>query len=158
MAVRNVYGNGQYDPAVIPRVPLPAERTQGTVKSLKSTAALLSTDNATSTVNFGRIPRDAYISRKSDLMAVAQAGLTSVSLGFANAAAALISAVDAHSGGVFNLTAPAYADFATKPAWVLAGYTDENSCPAELDVIATIGADVSAPGALTLDLYYATTH
>jgi hypothetical protein len=155
MALKAYYASAAYDPTVTPRVPLAVEVTAGNCKSMKSTQATAAADNAASTINFGKINRDARISRKSDLFATAMSGLTSFSLGFANSTAALMSAVDIHAGGVFNMTAPAYADF-VKPAWQLAGYTDENSAPAELDIIGTMVTAPVQAGAITLDLFFAT--
>ncbi len=63
MAVKSYIASGAYDPAALPRNPLPADETQGRSHELVSTQEIANGDSATSVINFGAVPSNARISR-----------------------------------------------------------------------------------------------
>lgn len=153
MAVVTKYGSAYKDPAAIR--PVDAVFAEGVSRQVTSKASIANGDSATSIAYMGKVPSNAILSPVGNLYAPAIAGLTSVSLGFAGAAGALMNAVNIAAGGAFPaMSAVAVANY-TKRAWELAGLTSDPG--GMLDVILTLGTAATAAGDVVLALPYAKT-
>lgn len=162
MVAKAYIGSSAYDPSVKPRVPLPAELTEGHVLGLGGLQAVLNGDSATTTIDCGRVPSNARILRKSDILADAIAGNTALKVGLGRRIGGvltvddddcLLAANDIHAGGVVNLTGISAAKFG-QTAWQLAGLADDPG--GEMHVVVTLGADLTAGGNIAWDILFKT--
>lgn len=156
MGVKNYYGSSAYDPSVVPRVPLPAEETQGHIKELTGTTEVANGDSATSTIAMGNVPSTARLT-PSRIYTDAIAGNTSVSVGDAAHPTALLNAADLHTGGAVGagqaLTGIDIANI-NKPLWSLLGYADDPG--GEIMLIITLGNALTAAGTISWSIGFKT--
>jgi hypothetical protein len=150
MGVVTKYGTGSKDPTALN--PIEAVFAEGVLRQINSKAAIANGDSSTSVIYFGKIPSSAILDPKSQVYAEAITGLTSFSLGFVGAPAALMSAVDIHAGGNFSAVAAVGAANYNKRAWQLAGLASDPG--GLLDIIGTLGADAGAAGSITTAIAY----
>ena len=121
------------------------------VRALAFNIAAANGDSTNSVYKLGKVPSSSIILPESTLYCPAITGATSVSVGLDNlggtaVANCLMNAVDIHAGGSFAmLSAVAIANY-NQRAWQILGLSaDPNQ---RLDVYATLGANLSASGAI----------
>ena len=134
-----------------------AHEARGSLKVAAFNIAVTSGDSIASVYKLGKVPSNAIILPISSLEVPAIAGLTSVSVGFddlngTTASAALMSAVDLHSGGAFSMVSAVSVANRTQRVWQLLGFTSDPG--KSIDVYASLGAAPSASGAMAGMIYY----
>lgn len=150
MAVVTKYGTGSKDPAALR--PVDAVFAEGIDRTIASKISVANGDSQNSLLYFGKVPSNALLSPGSNLYAAAITGLTSFSLGFAAAPAALMSAVNVAAGGTFPALSAVSLSNYTQRAWQLAGLSSDPG--GLLDIVGTLGANAGAAGDVVLRLTF----
>lgn len=151
MAVVTINGDA-YQDATNADYPIDAGVSRASVLAFVSEAAIASGNSTNSVIYFGRIPAEARICRGPSLLFNDTiSGLTDFDVGFANDPDGLIDGANlattsTHAFGVVT------ADEINKPAWELAGLTENPG--GLLDIIGTLKANAGAAGDVALELYY----
>jgi hypothetical protein len=146
MAVVTKYGSGYKDPAAIR--PIDAVFAEGLDRTFTSKVTVANGDSIASVLLFGKVPSNALISPGSNLYLPAISGLTSFSLGFAAAPAALMSAVNIAAGGTFPAASAVNLSNYVQKAWQLATLTSDPG--GMLDIVGTMNTAATAGGDIVL--------
>lgn len=123
------------------------------VRCIYSKISVANADSATSKLYLGRIPSNARILPNSTLYHSAITGLTTLSVGFDNAVAALLSAGDVSTAGTKSLVAAVAAGNLGLRAWQQAGLSADPG--GLMDIFATMNAAATAAGTLEAFLFFA---
>jgi hypothetical protein len=155
MGVVTKYGTGYKDPAALKAVDaIPAE---GRLLCFSSIVAVANGDSATSQLFFGRVPSNAIILPISRLDYSAITGLTSLDIGFAASANALVSALTVAAAGTTLLGAGGGAGMGIAKlglrAWQMATLAADPG--GMLDIVGTMNQAAAAAGTIVLSLLYA---
>jgi hypothetical protein len=150
MAVVTKYGNGYKDPAALK--PVAAVFAEGIDRTFCSKISVANGDSQNSLLYFGKVPSNALLSPGSNVYAAAITGLSSFSLGFAAAPAALMSAVNISAGGTFPALSAVSLSNYVQPAWQLAGLSADPG--GMLDIFGTLGANAGAAGDIVLRMTF----
>ena len=132
--------------------------SRATVKSLLFNIAAVNGDSIGSVYRLGRLPSNAILLGQDNIAySAAIAGLTSVSVGLDNllgttAPAALVSAANWSAGGQFSLVSAIAAANYTNPIWQILGLASDPG--QQIDVTLTLGAALTASGAITGNFQY----